>query len=401
VQANNNLEPGYVTKYYNDKPTRDQADHIEVLPRQVTSGIDFSLEPDGLVTGYVREEDGETPVANACVNVSLSAPDWNQIVGFCCTGADGSFAISGLPAGNVYLKTHANCQGSNANLQDEWYADGGSTPDGNHATPVVIVAEQTTTGVDFALDRVGSISGAIYDADGSSLIGNVMYGFESTTQQGNYTTWCTGDGQFTAPLPFGSYKVFAQGDSVHCGGDPGYAREYWQEKPTWTEADIVTLTVEAPNVTGLRFTLERGASISGHVYESDGLTPIEGADVWAAGPDDHYIHHTRTQTDGSYTIGGLLSDTYRVKAVAADHSWEWYQEKGSHWSADTIVVTAPGDTSDIDFTLDLAGAISGHIFKADGSTVIDDVLISVHAHGVSEGAAVWAHTHRRPMGATR
>ena len=30
---------------------------------------------------------------------------------------------------------------------------------------------------------------------------------------------------------------------------------------------------------------------------------------------------------------------------------------------------------------------SGHVFKADGVTVITDVLISVHAHGVSAGTS--------------
>jgi hypothetical protein len=79
-------------------------------------------------------------------------------------------------------------------------------------------------------------------------------------------------------------------------------------------------------------------------------------------------------------LADLDDDT--VKVEADGFTWGWYQDRGSHGEADTVTVSAPGDTPGIDFTLDPAASISGCVFKADGTTVITAVLISVHAHGV-------------------
>jgi parallel beta-helix repeat protein len=163
VEANNNREPAYVAKYYDDKQTWEQADTVEVTAGGVTQFIDFTLEEAGAISGYVYEEGGSIPVVNACVNVSSTAPDWNHVIGWCCTDQDGFYTIGSLPGGNYYLKTHANCNETNPYLIDEWYADGGSTPDGNQATAVQVIAGQTTSGNDFTLDSGGVISGTVLD----------------------------------------------------------------------------------------------------------------------------------------------------------------------------------------------------------------------------------------------
>ena len=153
VLANNNRAPGYETKYYISTYDYNAATEVLVTAGNTTNlPNNIFLESTDLITGYVYESDGITPVVNGCVNVSSTAPNWNQVTGFCCTGADGAFAIS-VPPGDYYLRTHADCQGSNPGLVDEWYATGGSNPDGNYATAVHVVSGVTTSGVNFSLDR--------------------------------------------------------------------------------------------------------------------------------------------------------------------------------------------------------------------------------------------------------
>ena len=110
---------------------------------ETVNNINFTLESGGAIAGHVYEQDGVTPVANACVNVSATAPDWNQIGGTCCTAKDGSYTVTGLPVGRVHIRTHANCRNAHPGLSDEWYAVNGSTPDGSQATPVDVIAGQT------------------------------------------------------------------------------------------------------------------------------------------------------------------------------------------------------------------------------------------------------------------
>ena len=78
VQGNNNRVGYYISEYYNNKLFWDQADIITVEAGKTTAGIDFALEPGGAITGRVLEQDGVTPVANACVKVLSAAPNGNK-----------------------------------------------------------------------------------------------------------------------------------------------------------------------------------------------------------------------------------------------------------------------------------------------------------------------------------
>ena len=158
-------------EFYQEKQTYWDADLVAVTAPMDTSGIDFTLGPAGSISGHVYEQDGITPVAGACIDVSSTAPEWNWLAGMCCTGADGSYTIPDVPVGDFYAVTRANCEGAQPDLLDEWYAEGGSTPDGNQADPIQVLVGQTTTGIDFALDQAAIITGQVYDDGGGYVTG--------------------------------------------------------------------------------------------------------------------------------------------------------------------------------------------------------------------------------------
>jgi len=388
VQANNNLEPGYVTKYYDNKLTREEADVVEVLAGQTTSEIDFTLGESGAVTGYVYEEDGVTPVANACVNVSSTAPDWNQVLGWCCTDENGGFSIASLPAGEYYLRTHASCQGSNPGVIDEWYADGGSTPDGEQATPVTVAAGETTTGVTFALDGAGLISGYVYEEDGVTPVENACVNVSSTAPNWNQVAdfCCTGsDGSFTiSGVPPGDVYVKTH---ANCGDyHPNLQDEWYAEggsTPDGNQATPVTVAA-GETTTGVTFALDVGGAISGNVFKADGSTVITDVliSVHAHGvsPGASSLGTYVSQSDGSYTITGLAPGTYKVEANnnhEPGYVSKYYDDKTSWDEADTIEVLANQATTGIDFALGPGGSISGHVYEEDGVTPIPDAWVDV------------------------
>ena len=103
------------------------------------------------------------------------------------------------------------------------------------------------------------------------------------------------------------------------------------------------------------FSLELGGSISGTVYEADGVTPIGDADVWA----DSYDccgggEGTRTAPDGTFTITGLAPGDYRVGAEAEGYTPEFYDDTTEEDLAARVSVSAGQATPDIDFSLELA-----------------------------------------------
>jgi len=114
-----------------------------------------------------------------------------------------------------------------------------------------------------------------------------------------------------------------------------------------------------------------GATISGTVYESDGITPVADATVYALYEpcggmmmgDLQIINTGRTDDSGAYTISGLPEGDVYILArpmVAFDSNAptkpsyirEWYNNAYSCDEAIPVTVTAGAEKGGIDFQLD-------------------------------------------------
>ena len=128
------------------------------------------------------------------------------------------------------------------------------------------------------------------------------------------------------------------------------------------------------DTSGINFTLDAGGSISGRIYEADGVTPVAGADVWAE-QQGSGGNRVESGADGSFTIKGLASGNYQVQAQAEGFAREFYPGTTDENAATAVTVTVDGNTTGIDFTLDVGGTISGTVYEADGSTPVDGALV--------------------------
>ncbi len=364
---------GYDRKYYNNVYRWDQATLITISGGNVVENIDFALGPGGGISGYVYAQDGVTPLANVCVNVSSSAPDFNQVVGWGRTGPDGSFSFGGVPVGNVYIRTHATCGGNNAAYIDEWYAIGGSVYDGNNATPVLIQAGQMTNGLTFTLDTGGIISGYVYKADGTTVITDALISVHAHgTSFGAGTNVSQVDGSYTITgLPPGEYRIQANNNLA-----AGYVTKYYNNKYNWDQADLVVISA-GETITNINFNLETGGSISGFVFQSDGTTPIQNARVYAMDTNFQYIGGDYSGTDGSYQINGLAAGNYYLAVQADGFGGVYYPDGHDDPGAQQVTVTPPSDTGNINFNLSPEATISGFVYQSDGITPIPGAQIEV------------------------
>jgi hypothetical protein len=123
VEANNNLEPEYVRKYYDDQYTWDSAYTVDVQNNEVP-GIDFILEPAGSIRGRVIDEN-LNPISGLALQI-WGEKCWNnwdwRADGW--TDDEGYYEVLSLLPGDYYIRACPDCNGQNY-LTTWWTASGG------------------------------------------------------------------------------------------------------------------------------------------------------------------------------------------------------------------------------------------------------------------------------------
>lgn len=338
----------------------------------------------GSITGHVYEADGTTPIDN--LRVWAEDYDTGESHAGIETGPDGSYTLTDLSSGDYRVGTCPSCTGQT--YVPEYYHE---SPRHHEANRVTVTEPGTTTGIDFTLDPAGIVTGRVTEEGGAPIENlhiaairvsdDAWFGGPNTDASGYYT--------FTE-VPATDVYIYA------CSGcnDHPYVDEYYDDSLNKDGATVLSISagITTPNVD---FALTVGGSISGYVRDEHGA-PIADANVHADDFDgNQWGRGTNTQADGSYTITGLPSGDYRVRANAEGHLEEYYQET-FHWEwAERVSVTAPGTTSSINFTLEQGDAtIQGRVRYGDGSPVADVQVEGNRWHGHG-----WAYTHTDASGA--
>ena len=129
----------------------------------------------------------------------------------------------------------------------------------------------------------------------------------------------------------GLYKVET------AGAPPGdlHVREYYDDKPDFTQAGVVLSNTPNQEVSGIDFALVEGAAVSGRVTDDVTGLPIFDFNVCAEQVDanGNYLRTvgcSNSDADGNYTINGLPLADYRFRACcqpAGDlHVAEWFND---------------------------------------------------------------------------
>lgn len=213
----------------------------------------------------------------------------------------------------------------------------------------------------------GSIGGRVQTDNGTPISGAhvVAYYWETGVLAGQAYT--SADGSYSiAGLTLPRYGVKADA--------AGFLPEHYGE------GGVIPVVVFAPyGVNNIDFTLTPSSSISGHVYQADGLTPIAGARVVAyrkVGDAWDYTADGYADTEGSYSIAvGTGAGTYKVKGQAAGYAAEYHSSVLDPAEVVEIYVTAGGCIAGVNFSLSQTGFISGTAYRADGVTPMSGVRI--------------------------
>jgi hypothetical protein len=351
------------------------------------------------ISGTVKDSAGN-PITGSQIEVDVYTGDpcgeHQHIQRTSTDSVNGTYAINGLAAGVYFLRTYHH----ETNYVDEWWTNGSPDPsnlDCGLAQSITVTSGDTIPATDFWLDPGASIAGTVYRSDGVTPItdAEIQIGIIDGDPCGEHM-WVgsinTETGAFTllGVAPGDYYLITNHMDQSN------YVNEWWSSQGSTLDcnnAEPVTVT-PGGELTGFYFQLELGGSISGTIYESDGVTPVTGAEIninalrgdqchqWLSGGNG-----TNTNpADGTYMIMGLPPGSYYLETNNHNQNNfvnEWWSSGASTYyceSAESLIVASGGDLTGRDFQLDLGGSISGTITETGGAPISD-----MHVQVISDG----------------
>jgi hypothetical protein len=334
----------YAHQYWDHTLNWDQATKITLIQASPSAtGIDFNLGPGGGISGHVSRQADGSPLAGACLAIWSTTPDRALLAKGNPTDKNGDFLFYGIPAGPVILQASPNCQGGHENLMTEYYTVGESTPNWEDASTVTISPGQNFTGANFQLDQAAGISGHVYQQDGGAAVAGATISLQDSNLKNITSTNSLADGSYTL-------LGLASGDYYLAVSASGYGGVIYPNSYDYPHATLITVH-QPDEISGIDFSLSPEATLSGHVYLQDGVTPVEGATVQAWPPNKGQAIETTTAANGSYVLHGLATGQYVAYASKDGLEDEYYLDGFSWYSATPLDVTQPQSITPIDFTL--------------------------------------------------
>jgi len=388
---------GYVTAWYPNNGTREDATSITVVSGDFVYDINFSLQPGGSISGMVYNQwwgTEQNQVVIAWTADTLEFVAW--------TFSASQYTIIDLPYGDYKVSAGGPLPegvedpgNRQQNLIRGWWSQEGTVASADAAGVITIDNPTPIENIDFQLKEGGQLEGRVTDEDGNGLNGATVTLEDYDTGEVLATTtsyvrgeWDQGYFLFSGLSSDIDYRVWVTAtDRVI-----RYSREH--TSGTYDRDNATRHQVEqGKNLWISDIYLPYGGSLSGYVYQSDGTTPIAGATVvvesWDDGGGDWVRVEETTSTDGSYTVPGIPLGNYLVFALASGFTIEHYAAAGSVAAPDQAeeVILSPGqiDVTGIDFSLDAGGTISGTVSNESGQLLEGAEVYAVPAIEGSEG----------------
>ncbi|MEM7585328.1 MAG: carboxypeptidase-like regulatory domain-containing protein, partial [Acidobacteriota bacterium] len=351
---------------------------FDVAPGVTISGVDFALEPGGQISGRVTDAATGEPVWFDN-DVDIWSAD-GDLVTYAGIDASGAYTASGLLAGTYFATTGLSSGQPYVDglFDDQLCLQGPDLPrcDPTVGTPIEVLFNQTTSGVDFALRRRGSITGRLTDAaTGEPLAGFRVFARSETANNAAVSSAEDGSYRFDDLLP-ATY-------SINAGGEQGYLRELYDGIlcPPGTFClglNSTPVEVAADRVTeGIDLTLEPGGVIRGQVTDAVTGEPLAATLTLRA---ENLSDQRVASADGSFAFDGLASGTYRLEASSRGYVAEVYDNLACREecpdAGTPIVVTRGETTAGIDFALDRRASFSGRLSsEATGEPISGRVFL--------------------------
>lgn len=359
--------PGYQREFFDDADRLVDATVVPVVNPNTTSDVDFALGLNSALSGTVFSDDDSVGIKGALVYAKpLNGPDDLRFK--TRTNENGEYVLDLEPG--FYLVA-AEAEGFNHEFFEDEF-------DPAFATPVEVLENQHTSGIDFGLAPLSTLTGMVTDQITGDPIANAwVYAYPEVGGGRAVKGITREDGSYSLEgLAPGIYFVKA--------GSRGYHPEFYTEAETLSDATPLSVGVNEVWL-GISFTLSPASIIEGTVLTDQGL-PIVRALVVAKMIGSPFRKEALSDTTGNYRIENLPSGNYIVFAMARGYYREFYDNAETRDEATPVELSTSEVESGIDFSLseipDNAGAISGFVFDdQDNLPIPGAIMVAVAAQG--------------------
>jgi hypothetical protein len=229
-----------------------------------------------------------------------------------------------------------------------------------------------------AAAATGSLAGTVTDAATHLEVEGALVCAWSAGEESEDCAHTATDGSYLiGGLQPGSYKVEFWA--------AGYARQFWNGKGSWSEAETVEV-VENATADGIDAALQPTARIEGTVTAAaDGLG-VEEVEVCAyplAGSEENFWECGYTAGDGSYSITGLDPGNYKVEFwpgySGRNLAYQFWDGKIRYAEADVVSLAEGELEAGIDAALDPGASIAGGVRTTTGAPLEEVRVCSIDA----------------------
>lgn len=369
--------------------------HFKMLVALLAGVAVFALLPSiaaadgtGSISGTVIDSNDQ-PVTEGCVR-ALDLGD--QRYSFSWIDENGNYKLEDLATGK-YKVEFERCD---ANVLWEYY-DNARTSE--TATYVDVTDGVDTPGINARLEVGGTISGFVTFEPGFPVPEVCVY----ADKPGAVGYW-SGSARVSPDGPYqikgletGDYKLEFRG----CGSSDNVARQFYPDKPTWSEAEPVSVT-QGSDTPGIDAHLAPGGSITGTVIPTDAPAEVCGMSVKAYDSDGNLAGSFNSSgflyTAVDYKIDQLITGNYRLyfeqgclAIWSMDPFWatEYFNNRDTLADATPVSVTEGKTTSQVSAALGDEGTITGTVTDEEGAPLEN---ICVEASNENGPAGIVART---------
>ncbi len=336
-----------------------------LAPREAAPG-------SGVIRGRITSRDTGKPLRRAQISLTADALLPPAPI-TATTSTDGRYELRGVPPGRYTLRVERS-----GYLALTY----GQRHPGEQARPLEIADKELVEKVDFALSRMGVISGRVLDDLGEPIAGVTIWVLQARYVQGrplvatgvNVRTDITGRYRLHSLVP-GDYGVIATArETWPHDSDPkqvfGYAPTFFPGTSTSTQAQRVKLGA-GQQASGIDFSLVAGRAsrlsgvatdVSGQpldgatvsmMYEIGGPTMLMGSEVVAAS--------TKATGGGVWTFSNVPPGEYRLSVRTAARPNQPVQE------GQLAIKVAGADLEGVSIVAGAGGTVRGEVVTDDGS----------------------------------
>ncbi|HOW86788.1 MAG TPA: carboxypeptidase regulatory-like domain-containing protein [Candidatus Aminicenantes bacterium] len=313
------------------------------------------------ISGQVLDDEEETPVAGATVELYAMPFDENVTRPMVFTDANGYYRLGWLP-GDYTLRF---------NMRD--FGDDGVawTPDANYLGDVYEYEHVLTLTGGASLENVN-----MYLVPGGTITGQITDGTGAPRANARAYVWLgNGTSVASAFADIGGYRI----DRLRAANYAVRARtwsgplinEWFDDKALFASADPVGAAA-AGTTAGIDVSLDEKTwgTITGRVLDAD-MNPVGNLQVGIMDPMGLMLWIIRTDGDGYYTHSRVPAGDWKVyfnaASVGASLVSQYYPGTRFLSEAETVHVVAGAVTESIDAVLPAAGSISGRILNNNGT----------------------------------